>query len=83
MVRAWKEWVGKVSEHKLAKLEIKTVRELRNLERASLECEFRCYRVRLFELGRGIDENPVEPDRPTQSIIGRRHVSGRCFVTRN
>ena len=60
--------VGKVNEERLAKLEIKTVGDLRSLERANLEQEFGRYGVRLYELARGIDENPVVPDRPTQSI---------------
>ena len=60
--------VGKVTEEKLAKLGIKTVCDLRSLERAKLEDEFGLYGVRLYELARGIDESPVVPDRPTQSI---------------
>src|SRR5207253_6272148 len=60
--------VGKVNEERLAKLGIKTVGELRSLERANLEREFGRYGVRLYELARGIDENPVLPDRHKQSI---------------
>jgi DNA polymerase IV len=60
--------VGKVTEEKLAKLGIKTIGELRGLELANLEHEFGRYGIRLFELARGIDENEVVPDRPTQSI---------------
>jgi DNA polymerase-4 len=60
--------VGKVNEEKLAKLGIKTVGELRRLELSALEHEFGRYSVRLHELARGIDENEVVPDRPTQSI---------------
>jgi DNA polymerase-4 len=60
--------VGKVNEEKLVKLGIKTVGELRSLELARLEQEFGRYGVRLYELVRGIDENPVVPDRPTKSI---------------
>jgi DNA polymerase IV len=60
--------VGKVTGEKLAKLRIQTVGELRSLERANLEHEFGRYGVRLYELARGIDENEVVPDRPTQSI---------------
>jgi len=60
--------VGKVTEEKLAKLGIKTVSELRALEVSKLEDEFGRYGVRLYELARGIDESPVVPDRPTQSI---------------
>jgi hypothetical protein len=33
-----------------------------------LEAQFGRYGVRLYELARGMDENPVVPDRPTQSI---------------
>jgi DNA polymerase-4 len=60
--------VGKVTEEKLAQLGIKTVGELRGFELAKLENEFGRYGVRLYELARGIDENPVVPDRPTKSI---------------
>ena len=60
--------VGKVTEEKLTRLGIRTVGELRNLERARLEDEFGRYGARLYELARGIDENPVVPDRPTKSI---------------
>ena len=60
--------VGKVTEEKLAKLGIKTVGELRELEVAKLEDEFGRYGVRLYELARGVDENQVVPDRPTKSI---------------
>jgi DNA polymerase IV len=60
--------VGKVNEEKLAKLGVKTVGELRSLERGKLERGFGRYGVRLYELARGIDENAVVPDRPTKSI---------------
>jgi len=60
--------VGRVTEEKLAKLAVQTVGELRRLELAKLEHEFGRNGVRLYELARGIDRNPVVPDRPTQSI---------------
>jgi DNA polymerase IV len=60
--------VGKVTEEKLAKLGLKTVKELRGLESAALEHEFGRYGVRLYELARGIDESEVLSDRPTKSI---------------
>jgi DNA polymerase-4 len=60
--------VGRVTEEKLARFGIKTVADLRRLERSRLEQEFGRYGVRLYELARGIDENPVVPDRPTKSI---------------
>src|SRR5579872_6489737 len=60
--------VGKVNEETLAKPGVKTVGELRSLERSKLEQEFGRYGVHLYELARGIDENPVVSDRPTKSI---------------
>jgi DNA polymerase-4 len=60
--------VGKVTENKLQKLEIKTVGELKSLERAVLEQQFGRFGSRLYELARGIDTNEVVPDRPTKSI---------------
>lgn len=60
--------VGKITEEKLAKLEIKIVSELRSLELAKLEQDFGRYGARLYELARGVDENQVVPDRPTKSI---------------
>ena len=60
--------VGKVTEEKLVKLGIKTVRELRGLELAKLEQEFGRYGLRLYELALGVDENRVVPDRPTKSM---------------
>jgi DNA polymerase IV len=60
--------VGKVTGEKLAKLGIQTVRDLRELDRSVLEGTFGRYGLRLHELVRGIDENEVVSDRPTQSI---------------
>jgi DNA polymerase-4 len=60
--------VGKVTGEKLAKLGMQTVGDLRGLELSALEWTFGRYGVRLHELARGIDENEVVPDRPTQSI---------------
>ena len=60
--------VGKVTEEKLTRLGMKTVSELRGLDLAALEHAFGRYGVRLHDLARGIDESPVVPDRPTQSI---------------
>lgn len=60
--------VGKVTEEKLGRLGIKTVSNLRGLDRSALEGEFGRYGMRLHELARGIDGSPVVPDRPTKSI---------------
>ena len=60
--------VGKVTEEKLAALGLRFVGELRARSLEELEKRFGRYGHRLYELARGIDENPVTPNRPTQSI---------------
>src|SRR6202789_3064318 len=60
--------VGKVTEEKLHALGIRMVGDLRKLELVMLDRNFGRYGVRLHQLARGIDNSPVIPDRPTQSI---------------
>jgi DNA polymerase-4 len=60
--------VGKVMEAKLAALQIATVGDLRALALAELEQRFGRWGRRLHELSQGIDEHPVQPDRPTLQI---------------
>jgi DNA polymerase-4 len=60
--------VGKVMEKRLEELGIATVADLRNLGAAELELRFGRWGRRLHELSLGIDENPVEPERPTLQI---------------
>jgi len=60
--------VGKVTETRLKQIGIQTVGDLRTFELDALSVHFGRYGVRLYELARGIDHNPVVPDRPTKSI---------------
>ncbi len=60
--------VGKVTEERLTKLGVRTVGDLRGVKLPALEEHFGRHGVRLHELARGIDENEVIPNRPTQSI---------------
>ena len=60
--------VGKVTEARLEKLGIRTVGDLQQFEQADLEASFGRYGRRLYELARGIDENPVVADRSTKSV---------------
>jgi DNA polymerase-4 len=60
--------VGKVREEKLKSFQVQMVGDLRALDLSTLERRFGRYGVRLHELARGIDNNEVIPDRPTQSI---------------
>ena len=60
--------VGKVMERKLAELDVHTVTDLRAIPVDALEARFGRWGLRLHELSLGIDEYPVEPDRPTLQI---------------
>lgn len=60
--------VGKVTEARLQKLGIRTIRDLRELDLARIERTFGRHGIRLYELARGIDDSPVVPDRLTQSV---------------
>lgn len=60
--------VGKVTARRLVTLGMKTVGDIRNLDLSVLQDQFGRYGMRLYELARGIDNNAVEPNRPTQSI---------------
>jgi DNA polymerase-4 len=60
--------VGKVTETRLKQLGILTVGDLQAVELSALHAQFGRYGTRLYELARGIDENPVVPNRPTKSI---------------
>lgn len=60
--------VGKVTEERLSKLGLRTVGDLRARKLDDLQELFGRYGQRLYELARGVDNNSVEPNRPTQSI---------------
>lgn len=60
--------VGKVTEERLNNLGLRTVGDVRARSLEELQERFGRYGQRLYELARGIDNNPVEPNRPTQSI---------------
>ena len=60
--------VGKVMQGRLEGLGVRTVGELRALERELLRAHFGSFGERLYERARGIDERPVQPHQPVQSI---------------
>jgi DNA polymerase-4 len=60
--------VGKVMEAKLAEMGIRSVGELRARALSELEMRFGRWGVRLHELAQGIDEHPVQTERPTVQI---------------
>ncbi|HLJ88421.1 MAG TPA: DNA polymerase IV [Candidatus Angelobacter sp.] len=60
--------VGRVTGERLGQLGIRTVADLRGLDLSALEGHFGRHGARLFELARGVDDHPVVPDRPVQSM---------------
>ena len=60
--------VGKVMNAKLETLGVVTVGQLRGLDAETLEARFGRYGRRLYELARGIDQSPVNPDQPVLSV---------------
>ena len=72
--------VGKVTDAQLAALGIRTIGELRAHSAAELEQRFGRYGQRLHELARGIDERPVQPNQPTQSISAEDTFERDCTL---
>jgi len=60
--------VGKITENRLKQMGITTVGDLQDLELEALQTQFGRYGLRLYELARGIDNNPVIANRRSKSI---------------
>ena len=60
--------VGKVMEKKLAAIGVATVADLRGVALEELQARFGSFGGSLYRRARGIDERPVDPDQPVQSI---------------
>ncbi|MGY0610752.1 MULTISPECIES: DNA polymerase IV [unclassified Luteimonas] len=60
--------VGKVMERKLADIGVATVGDLRAFALDDLQRRFGSFGASLYRRARGIDERPVEPNQPVQSI---------------
>ena len=60
--------VGQVTESRMKAVGIATVGDLYALELSTLEDHFGGYGLRLYQLARGIDRNPVVPNRVSKSI---------------
>jgi len=73
--------VGKVTEEKLAQLGLRLVGELRARSLEELQRLFGRYGTRLYELAQGIDDNPVMPNRPTQSISAEDTFEHDVFLS--
>jgi DNA polymerase-4 len=60
--------IGEKSERKLEELGVKTCGELQRFSRPELVDIFGKFGLDLYDLCRGIDHRPVEPDRPRKSL---------------
>src|SRR5207237_30963 len=60
--------IGEKTEKKLEELGVKTCGELQRFSRPNLVELFGKFGVELYDLCRGIDHRPVEPDRPRKSL---------------
>lgn len=60
--------IGAVTEQKLEEIGIKTCGDLQRLSRPELVAHFGKFGIELYDLCRGIDHRPVEPDRPRKSL---------------
>jgi DNA polymerase-4 len=60
--------IGEKSERRLEELGVKTCGELQRFSRPDLVDLFGKFGLELYDLCRGIDDRPVEPDRPRKSL---------------
>ena len=60
--------IGAVTEQKLQQLGVKTCGQLQRFTRPELVEHFGKFGMELYDLCRGIDDRPVEPDRPRKSL---------------
>ncbi|HXM74474.1 MAG TPA: DNA polymerase IV [Chthoniobacterales bacterium] len=60
--------IGEKTEQKLDQLGVKTCEELQRFSRPQLVDLFGKFGLELYDLCRGIDDRPVEPDRPRKSL---------------
>jgi DNA polymerase-4 len=60
--------VGEKTDQKLEQLGIRTCGEMQKLSRIDLQEHFGKFGLELYDLCRGIDDRPVEPDRPRKSL---------------
>ena len=60
--------IGEKTERKLEELDVKTCGDLQRFSRPELVDLFGKFGVELYDLCRGVDHRPVEPDRPRKSL---------------
>ncbi len=60
--------IGHVSGQKLERLGVSTCGQMQQMSRVELQAEFGKFGIELYDLCRGIDQRPVEPDRERKSL---------------
>jgi DNA polymerase IV len=60
--------IGEVTEQKLEQRGVKTCGDLQRFSRPELQERFGKFGIELYDLSRGIDHRPVEPDRERKSL---------------
>jgi DNA polymerase-4 len=60
--------IGPATERKLDQLGVKVCADLQRFSRLELQQEFGKFGIELYDLCRGIDSRPVEPERPRKSL---------------
>ena len=67
--------IGEKTEEKLDKLGIVTCGDMQRLSRVALQEQFGKFGLELYDLCRGIDDRPVEPDRERKSLSNEETFS--------
>jgi DNA polymerase IV len=60
--------IGEVTERKLEQLGVRTCGDLQRFSRTELQELFGKFGLELYDLSRGVDDRPVEPDRERKSL---------------
>ena len=67
--------IGEVTGRKMERLGISTCGQLQRLSRAELQANFGKFGIELYDLCRGTDQRPVEPDRERKSLSNEETFS--------